>query len=203
MKESIKPVFSSTPLDPHLLATPFEVQTNWHVITGAPSCGKSTLIDLLAARGFRTIPEAAREYMQAEIDGGRTIDEIRADVVDLQRVLFRLQLEVECGLPAGEVLFLDVALPGSLGWYRLFGLDPNEILPACFRHRYASVFMLEPLPIRLDDLRFDDEAITRFLDEWQLRDYRALGYRVVRVPVLPPEERLAWVLDRLSEGGWI
>jgi predicted ATPase len=203
MKESIKPVFSSTPLDPHLLATPFEVQTNWHVITGAPSCGKSTLIDLLAARGFRTIPEAAREYMQAEIDGGRTIDEIRADVVDLQRVLFRLQLEVECGLPAGEVIFLDVALPGSLGWYRLFGLDPNEILPACFRHRYASVFMLEPLPIRLDDLRFDDEAITRFLDEWQLRDYRALGYRVVRVPVLSPEERLAWVLDRLSEGGWI
>jgi hypothetical protein len=30
-----------------------------------------------------------------------------------------------------------------------------------------------------------------------------LGYRVVRVPVLTPEERLAFVLDRLSEQGLI
>lgn len=201
MKESIKPVFSITPLDPDLLATPFEVQTNWHVITGAPSCGKTTLIDLLAEKGFRTVPEAAREYLQAEIDGGQTIEQIRANIVDLQRVLCKLQLEVERGLPAGEVLFLDVAVPGSLSWYRLFGLDPNEILPACFRHRYASIFMLDPLPIRLDNLRFDDEAITRFLDAWQLRDYRALGYDVMRVPVLPPDERLGWVLERLSEQG--
>jgi predicted ATPase len=33
------------------------------------------------------------------------------------------------------------------------------------------------------------------------RDYSALGYNIVRVPVLPPEERLAFVLERLSEQG--
>jgi hypothetical protein len=30
-----------------------------------------------------------------------------------------------------------------------------------------------------------------------------LGYRVVRVPVLAPQERLAFVLERLSEQGLI
>jgi len=123
------------------------------------------LINLLAAKGFRTVPETARVYTEAEIAGGRTIEQIRADVVELQRVLFRLQLEVERGLPVNEVIFLDVAAPGSLAWYRLFGLNPNEALPACFRRYYASVFALEPLPIRLDGLRFRDETITRFLDE--------------------------------------
>ena len=201
MVESIKPVFSTTPLDPDLLAMPFKVQTNWHVITGAPSCGKTTLIDLLAERGYRTVPEAAREYLQTEIDGGRTLEHIRANILALQRVIFNLQREVEAALPASEAFFLDVAVPGSLSWYRLFGLDPNEILPACFQHRYASVFILEPLPIKPDSLRFRDEAITVFLDAWQDRDYRALGYRVVRVPVLLPDERLAFVLERLATLG--
>ena len=38
----------SIELDPDLLSTPFGVQTNWHVITGAAGSGKTTLIDLLA-----------------------------------------------------------------------------------------------------------------------------------------------------------
>ena len=49
--------FKTTKLDPDLLPTPFEVQTNWHVITGAPCSGKTTLIDQLADKGFHTVPE--------------------------------------------------------------------------------------------------------------------------------------------------
>ena len=46
--------YSLAELDPNLLATPFKVQTNWYVITGTPSCGKTTLIDQLAAKGFQS-----------------------------------------------------------------------------------------------------------------------------------------------------
>ena len=52
-----------------------------------------------------------------------------------------------------------------------------------------------------DGLRPEDEAQAAFLDEWIRRDFHALGYSVVRVPVMPPEERLAFVLERVSEGG--
>jgi predicted ATPase len=62
----------NTELDADILLTPFEVWTNWHVIMGGPSCGKTTLINLLAAKGFRTIPEGARLYM--ERDSRRTND---------------------------------------------------------------------------------------------------------------------------------
>ena len=47
-------------LDPDLLSTPFGIQTNWHVITGAVCSGKTTLIDLLADKGFQTVPEIGR-----------------------------------------------------------------------------------------------------------------------------------------------
>lgn len=191
--------YRCTELDPDLLSTPYGVQTNWHVITGAPSCGKTTLINLLAGKGFRTVPETARLYIERDIARWRTIDEIHANADALQRNIKATQLGIECGLKAFDVVFLDGAVPGSLAWYRVFGLNPNEILLDCFHHRYASVFILAPLPLELDGLRFEEDAHTGFLDKWHTRDYSALGYRVVRVPVLSPEERLAFVLERLSE----
>jgi predicted ATPase len=192
----------TTELDPDLLTTPFRVQTNWHVITGAPSCGKTTLIDLLANQGFETIPEAARGIIEREMAKGQTLHPIRADAAALQRRIKDMQLSIEGGLRANEVLFLDGAVPGSLAWYRVYGLNPNEILLDCFHHRYATVFILEPLPFQRDDERIEEmAAIQGFLDEWHTQDYSALGYNVVRVPVLPPEERLTFVLESLSEQG--
>ncbi len=195
--------FITTELDPDLLSTPFEVQTNWHVITGAPSCGKTTLINLLAGKGFQTVPESARQYMEREIASGRTIEEIHENGAALQRVIKDLQLRIEGELRATDVAFLDGAIPHSLTWYRVFGLNPNEILPECFHHRYASVFILDRLPLQLNGFRFKEDAYTSFLNEWIARDYSALGYSIVRVPVLAPEERLAFVLERLSEQGLI
>jgi len=196
--------FRAAELDPDLLSTPFRIQTNWHVITGAPCCGKTTLIDQLVNQGFQTVPETARQYIKREMAARRTGHPIRADAAALQRSIKDMQLSIERGLRANEVLFLDGAFPGSLAWYRFYGLNPNEILAECFHHRYASVFMLDPLPFQLDDQRVEEmTAIVSFLDEWHARDYSALGYRVVRVPVLPPEDRLAFVLEKLSKQGLI
>jgi predicted ATPase len=80
-------------------------------------------------------------------------------------------------------------------------LNPNEILAECFHHRYASVFILDRLRFQQNGIRLEDDAIAGLLDEWLARDYSALGYSVVRVPALSPEERLAFVLERLSERG--
>jgi predicted ATPase len=189
-------------LDPDLLATPFAVQTNWHVITGAASCGKTTLIDLLAEKGFQTVPEVARQYIERELARGRTLDEIFGNEAD-ERAMTDMRRRIEHGLRASDVLFLDRALPDYLWFWRIFGLSPNELLPECFHHRYASVFILDRLPFQEDRARIEDDNYTVLLDEALVRDYSALGYDVVRVPVLPPQERLAFVLERLSEQGLI
>jgi predicted ATPase len=198
MSGSTQRQYITTELDNQLLSSLFDVQTNWHVIAGAPSCGKTTLIDLLAAEGYRTIPEWAREHMEQEIARGRTIEEVHADGAALQRRIFDEQLIIERGLQPNEIVFLDGAVPGSLAWHRVFGLNPNDILADCFHHRYASVFILDRLPHQLDGLRFEDERISDFLDGWFARDYAALGYDPVRIPALPPVERLDFLLEKLS-----
>jgi predicted ATPase len=76
-------------------------------------------------------------------------------------------------------------------------------LAECFHHRYASVFLLDRLPFLQNGARIEDDVIAVLLDEWLARDYSAFGYCVVRVPVLSPQERLAFVLEKLSEEGLI
>jgi predicted ATPase len=186
-------------LDPDLLATPYTFQTKWHVITGASCSGKTTLIEQLAGVGFRTVPEIGRQYFERELAKGRAIEEIRQDPAANTRQIFDMNLEILNGLRTDEVLFLDRGLPDCLTFFRVNGLDPNEILPECFRHRYASVFMLDRFPYKRDGVRSADDATAAYYDSWISRDYDALGYKVVRVPVMPPEERLAFVLERLPE----
>jgi predicted ATPase len=199
MLEGSQNGFRDKELDPDLLSTPFKIQTNWHVITGASCSGKTTLINKLADRGFKVVPEVAREYMESELGKGRTINEIRQERAALTCQLYDLVVKCESGLRAEEVVFLDRAIPDVLAFYRFAGMNPNEVLSDCFQNRYASVFLLDRLPYQRDGVRAADDLTATYFESWTERDYIALGYNIVRVPVLSPEERLAFVLERLSE----
>ena len=174
----------------------YHVQTNWHVITGWACSGKTTLIKQLEEMGYQTVAETARIYIEQQIAKGRTFSDIYGKP-DEQRILKELQRATESSLCPGDIVFLDRALPDSLAFYRLVGIDPNELLPECLNHRYASVFILDRLPMQLNGARVDDDDDASYMDKQLESDYRSLGYDVTRVPVLPPEERLDYVLTRL------
>ena len=192
--------FLVTELDPVILSTPFKIQTSWHVITGAPCSGKTTLIDQLTDAGFHTAHKTAREYFEIEMTKGRSSQEIRDCGHLTQHGIFDMQQRLENGLRPEQIAFLDRGLPDSLTFHRVYGLNPDEFILECLKYRYATVFILDRLPVeRKITLGPEDEINAQFIDEWLERDYAALGYSVVMVPVIPPLERLAFVLERLSE----
>jgi predicted ATPase len=176
----------------------FKAQTNWHVITGAPCSGKTTIIRLIEEKGYKVVHEVGRMYIEQEVSKGRTLEELRLDGAAFDYAIRDLTLKVESALRHKDLIFLDRAFPDSLAFFQQFGLNPNEILPQCFFHRYASVFILDRFPTQKDDARVEDEAAAEFLDKQLSLNYKALGYDVIRVPVLPPEKRCLFVLDHLS-----
>lgn len=191
--------FRNTPLNPKLLATPFKVNTDWFVITGASCSGKTTIIDLLAEEGYHTVPESGRLYISEELEKGRKIDEIREDQADLAHKIYDLMVRTEDNLPTDEKCFLDRALPDAFSFFRFKGINPNEVFPDCFKYHYASVFILDRLPYIRDGVRAADDETAAYYERWLLSDYKSLGYKTIRVPVLPPDDRINYILEIISE----
>lgn len=193
------PYFLETTLDPELLLKTFKVRTNWHVITGAPSSGKTTLINLMKERGFKTSPEQARQYIEMKVSKGQSIEELQADKHAFERAIMFFTMASERELNPKEDLFLDRGLPDCLPYCRVVGLNPNEHLADCFQFHYASIFVLDRLPFQHDGVRYEDDTIADFLHTWTLKDYQSLGYNPIQVPILPPEGRIAFILEKLAE----
>jgi len=57
--------------------------------------------------------------------------------------------------------------------------------------------------LEADPVRTEDPETRRLLDQYLERDYAALGYEVLRVPVMSVPERKAFVIENLKVRGII
>jgi len=172
-------------------------QTNWCVITGAPCSGKTAVIKQMQQRGFRVIHEAARACIDRQLQQGLTLAEIKSDELAFERSILAAKTRLEAGLPEDETIFFDRALPDSIAYFILAGLDPAEPLAKSALVRYRRVFIFERLPFLTDPVRAEDEETAARLHLLIEESYRLLGYHPIHVPVLPVEERADFILQRL------
>ncbi|MBU6475290.1 MAG: ATP-binding protein [Alphaproteobacteria bacterium] len=175
----------------------FKYKTNWCVITGAPSSGKTSVIDALKARGFAVENEVARELIELALRGGRDLRDVRGDVADLQRGILEVALAREMELDPHATVFLDRGIPDSLTYLRLAGLDVFAAAAVARLFRYRAVFIFDRLPVVQDNVRTEDAALAEKIDKMLEEDYRSAGYAPVRVPVMPVAARADFILERL------
>ena len=69
-------------------------QTEWHIITGAPCSGKTTVIKDLAQRGIRVIHEAARAYIDRQLGRGLGLDQIKTDMLQFERHILHAKIRI-------------------------------------------------------------------------------------------------------------
>lgn len=171
--------------------------TNWYVITGAPSSGKTAVIRELENRGYRVVHEVARAYIAEELKKGRKLEEIRADALRFERHILDRKIKIEAALPKEAVIFFDRAVPDSIAYFTLEGLNSAQPLEKSKIVRYKKVFLLERLRFEKDPVRAEDESIATRLDGLIEDSYRMLGYDIVRVPVLSIKNRTEFILQQI------
>jgi predicted ATPase len=173
-------------------------QTNWYVLTGGPCSGKTTTINIIANRGYKTTIEHARHYIDTQQQNGRTIEEIRKNQEEFQMGVLEMQIEQEAILDSEELVFLDRAIPDALAYFRYLHLPVNKRLTdALEKCSYKKIFILDYLPLVQDYARREDAEAQKIIHNLMIEVYNSLSFPIVSVPILTPEERADYILNNL------
>jgi predicted ATPase len=176
--------------------------SNCFVLTGGPGSGKSTLIEALAAAGFRTAPEAGRAVIRdQEAIAGRALPWVDPLLFAEMMLARDLQSYADHAGHAGPVFF-DRGIPDVIGYVTLVGLPvPDHMRKAAALYRYnARVFICPPWP----EIFTQDRERRQTLKEAErtyeamIRTYADCGYRLIEVPCAEVTERRQFVLGAMS-----
>lgn len=173
--------------------------TDWVVITGPPSSGKTTLVQSLKSAGHAVSPDSTRALLAEVAAEGRRPEEFRfAD--DFQPRTLAAMEASEARLDPTHRTYLEYALPCNIAFHRTESLPLTPgLAEAARRWRYRSVFILDPLPWEGDSLRVEDETYQREVHRHMHDVYVEHGYTPHAVPVLSIPDRLAFVLGKVQE----
>ena len=109
-----------------------------------------------------------------------------------------MQIAQEKELVHEETVFLDRAIPDALAYYRFLNLPEDEKLQNALGHAsYKKVFILDPLPLVNDYARTENAADQQNIHRLLTESYESLGFPIVHVPILPPEQRVDLILKNL------
>lgn len=173
----------------------FEILTNWNVITGGPSSGKTTIVNELKKLGYSSTPEAARVLIDIGIGNGLTIQEIRRNEEHFNQSIFCIQMAIENIILPDHFCFHDRGIPDSLAYMRLSGGDESIVKNFAKKRKYNKIFLLELLPFKKDYARTEDSLKAKQIEQMIYETYKELNYDIIFVPVLQIEKRVNFILD--------
>ncbi len=176
---------------------------SWYVLTGGPSCGKTTLVGEFERLGYHTVPEAARLVIDEGIAEGRTIEEIREDELDFQNTIMRRKIAIETSLEPRNITFLDRGMHDTEAYMNLHNFDMEEwVVTAIRAAQYRKIFWLEPLAdYEQDYARTESAEQIATLNGLLFRTYADAGMEPIRVPAASVPNRVQLILGHVYEVG--
>lgn len=181
-----------------------DVSGRFHVITGGPGAGKTTLIEALERLGYARSVEAGRAIIRTQmaIDGPALPWGDRGLYAELM-LSWELRSHAAAQAAAGPVFF-DRGIPDVAGYLRLVGLPvPPHLDRAARTVRYARrIFIAPPWPeiFRQDGERRQDydEAVRTY--GAMVETYAGYGYELLELPRASVAERVRFVLQAVGAG---
>ena len=171
------------------------------IITGAPSTGKSTLIQELDVAGHQVYIERARQVIETQQSKNGTalpwIDNHRFSQLVLELQLRDLKRDVGTALS-----FFDRGIPDVLAYFLFYGQDHlyQAYQSIAKEYRYHSaVYILPPW----EDIYNNDAGRKESFEEALQIDvclrqaYEQLGYNLIQVPFANSKDRLKFILKDL------
>jgi predicted ATPase len=156
-------------------------------ITGGPSTGKTTLLEALAQRGFKVIPEIARIIIEEEMKKDSECLPWK-NLYLFQQKVARLQLEQEHSYD-GTHFLLDRGIVDGHGFSINGKIPTPELITEVGMQRYPLVLILDRLPFyKNDSARKETEQEAISIHRNLYRAYRETGHDPLTIPYFPDED---------------
>ena len=169
-----------------------------YVLTGGASVGKTTIINMLAAKGYSIVPEAADDIIRAEnLKPHRGVLGV-GDTYLFQQFVAERQLQIE-EAAHGEIMFLDRGMGDGYAYCKFKGVAVPSLVMENSRNRYDKVFLLDSLDIyEYDGVRSGSLEEAKKIQPFIEEAYIFFGYTPIHVPAMKPEERVEFILKNLD-----
>src|SRR5262245_15103510 len=167
------------------------------VLTGGPGAGKTTVLEALAARGYRYVPESARAIIRQRLAAGLSP---RPPLEQFGRDILRMDITRYRDTPITDApVFFDRSVVDAVSMLAEHGaLSRTEAAAHISAYRYNPVvFLLPPWQaIYRQDAERDQtfpeaiqvcESVAQWYMHWQ--------YQTVEVPRAGVEERVEFILN--------
>lgn len=172
------------------------------VLTGAPKCGKTTIIVQLANRGYQTTPEAPL----CAFEKNTKTDDVDVTPIDHSEltydVMLNKQLEAESSLDSNRPAFLDGSVIDIITLGHYYNIPISETIQEPIK-KYDLIFFLDPLQESFREhsgIRNDAAKHLEDIDDVLKRAYMQKGhkkYQLINVPFDTPENRAQYIIDRM------
>ena len=175
---------------------------DFHVLTGGPGSGKSSLVAALADEGFHHVPEAGRAIIKEQVaQGGSALPWKNRDAFASLMLDWDMRSYRSAKALHGPVFF-DRGIVDIIGYRRLCGLPVSDHLIRTvegFRYN-RRVFIAPHWP---EIFTQDRERKQTALEAKQTVDamveaYSSFGYDLVPIPLVSVAERVRFIRENMS-----
>ncbi len=171
------------------------------VMTGAMGSGKSTILKLLQSTGLAVIEEPARQILAEQRSIGDDGVPEKNPKYFLQLMLSRAIYQFKQTQELDGNVIYDRGVPDMLAYFHLFSMSypPAQQASKLFRYEPKVFFF----PAWKEIYTTDDERKMSFelAQDFGMKVqeiYSDYGYTLINVPCVSPEERVQFIIERLS-----
>lgn len=172
------------------------------LLIGAPSTGKTSVLNRLKKRGFICFEEISRQVTQEARDEG--IEHLfREEPLLFSEKLLdgRIRQFLSAQSFKGQSVFIDRGLPDITAYLDIVNTTfPQKFVEANRKYRYDIVFWFPVWKYiyTSDEERYEDFELSENIENYLLGSYKSLGYNLIEVPKLSIEKRVEFILSHLN-----
>lgn len=167
-----------------------------YVITGGPGFGKTTVVNLLAEKGFTVCHEMARDLLISNKDNENNILKFP---IDFESSVATARMNFLRSVDQNAIAFSDRGLPDQIAysWFKKKNASAF-IEKAVLINRYAPyVFVAPPWKKNFiqDEIRKESFEEASEIHRLILTAYQKYNYKIIDLPLVSPELRVKFILD--------